>query len=168
MPSLQQVNAGTAQTDTKSLMNSPQVMDFTFTDKSGNPVTPSQSASSATTKLLPNTLQCISSGVFVPCPCRPGPTGVTGCPISPILPPSDADLEGLLDTSETQLTDSFTPVYSISAGEQQQFTTFQNYVPMTVASLVGPDTPFSYYRVSPVGVGLDRYGNQRAFCALTT
>ena len=45
------------------------------------------------------------------------------------------------------------------SGEQDQFATFGNYVPMTVTSLVGTVPPYSYYRVQPLGTGTDANGD---------
>lgn len=81
----------------------------------------------------------------------------------PPPPPSsyqDLDQDGLYDQFEGEVADEFTPFYGSSIGEQQQFATFGNYVPMTVTSLVGTVPPFSYYRVEPLGLATDANGNQ--------
>ena len=51
------------------------------------------------------------------------------------------------------------PNYHISTSEQQQFSTYGDYVPWTVTSTVGPN-PNSYYHVTPLGFANDASGNQ--------
>jgi hypothetical protein len=62
----------------------------------------------------------------------------------------DLDHDGLPDDFENQLADEFTPVYFVSAGERDNFATFQNAVPEQVAQVFGPN-PLSYFRVKPLG-----------------
>ncbi len=162
LPSLHDVLAGTVKPSTNSLKNPPKLTDFTFTNSSGRVVTASPStaftalaqSSSSSTAVAPELTGC-PLGQCVPPPCAPGKCCGSVCPIYPIVPVADADLDGLPDSFEALLADNFTPVYSISAGEEQQFATFKNYVPMTVASLLGANTPFSYYRVVPAGLWQD-------------
>lgn len=171
LPSLQDVLAGTVKPSTNSLKNPPKLAAFTFTNSSGRVITASPSAaftasaqsSSSSTATTPELIGC-PLGQCVPPPCAPGKCCGSVCPIPGppyTYPGNDADQDGLPDTFEALLADNFTPVYSISAGEQQQFATFQNYVPMTVASLLGPNTPFSYYRVVPAGFIVDSANNLR-------
>ncbi len=97
-----------------------------------------------------------------------GATGAIGCGICG-QPPihgtinADVDQDGLPDSLESAVADEFTPYYGSSAGEKDQFATFGNYVPMTVASLVGTVPPYSYYRVSPLGLGTTSTGAQMYF-----
>ncbi len=72
----------------------------------------------------------------------------------------DSDQDGLPDSFESQVANNFTPYYFSSAGEQDQFAIFGDYVPMTVTSLVGTVPPFSYYRVQPLGLATDPNDNQ--------
>jgi hypothetical protein len=60
---------------------------------------------------------------------------------------------------ETPLAKAFMPIYFISRGEQQQFATFDNYVPWTVVTAVGTNPPDSYYHVTPLGLTTDKFGN---------
>ncbi len=181
MPSLQAIDTGLVTADSKSLMSPPRSPGFAFTDHSGRTIRPQLS--------FPSSLEAAAAAenqpaspvpvvVPIPPPCaldigseqtNCGPVHCIGanCPVpgQPSGPPPnvDADHDGLPDALEAQLADNFTPVYYISGGEQQSFATFADYVPMTVTSLLGPNTPFSYYRVTPLGVGPDKYGNQRSF-----
>jgi hypothetical protein len=88
--------------------------------------------------------------------------GCGGPPKSPIGPFVDPDLDqdGLPDAFETSVANNFTPYYGPSAGDQQQFATFANSVPISITSLVGTVPPFSYYRVQPLGLATDSHNNQ--------
>jgi hypothetical protein len=97
------------------------------------------------------------------------PAVVKGCPTlgcvgAPLPPPVhasvDFDQDGLPDALEAQIADQFTPLYASSTGEQQQFATLGNYVPLTITSLVGTVPPYSYFRVQPLGLATDPKGNQ--------
>lgn len=98
-------------------------------------------------------------------PGPPHPCPVLGCgggcqpPLCTHIDP-DYDHDGLPDSFEKQVADSFAPLYGSSAGEPDQFATFGNYVPMTVTSLVGTVPPFSYFRVQPLGLATDPNGTQ--------
>jgi hypothetical protein len=91
---------------------------------------------------------------------------VWGCggPPKPIIPPiafnPDLDQDGLPDAFESSVADNFTPYYGPSAGDQQQFATFANSVPISITSLVGTVPPYSYFRVQPLGLATDSNNNQ--------
>jgi hypothetical protein len=81
----------------------------------------------------------------------------------------DQDGDGLPDNEvgggpgdlEDAVAEAFTPDYYISAGEQQQFAAFGNYVPWTVTSLLGTSPIASIpHHVSPLGLVTDSSGNQ--------
>jgi hypothetical protein len=64
---------------------------------------------------------------------------------------ADADNDGLDDCFENNLAAAFTPNYHISAGETDNFATFQNSA-FAVDTLLGhspPNAPYSYARVTP-------------------
>lgn len=91
--------------------------------------------------------------------------GCGGPPKSPIpipIVPFDPDLDqdGLPDGFETSVANNFTPYYGPSGGDQQQFATFANAVPISITSLVGTVPPFSYFRVQPLGLATDSHNNQ--------
>ncbi len=85
------------------------------------------------------------------------PSATVRTSLTPLDSP-DLDQDGLPDDFENQVADNFTPVYSISGGEEQQYATFGNYVPMTVTSLVGTNPAYSYFRVQPLGLATDQNG----------
>jgi hypothetical protein len=62
----------------------------------------------------------------------------------------DNDFDGLPDSFENQVADAFTPYYAVSLGEWDQFCTFGDFVPQSVAVLYG-GYPLSYFRVTPQG-----------------
>lgn len=64
----------------------------------------------------------------------------------------DADLDGLPDLFENQVANAFTPYYRVSVGETDSFSTFANNSTqqIVVPPLLG-QTPFSYFRVQPLG-----------------
>ena len=67
----------------------------------------------------------------------------------------DEDLDGLPDEFENQVADAFTPLYRISAGEPDQFATFNDSE--TIQQLFG-QTPVSHFRVHPEGFAIDPFG----------
>lgn len=69
----------------------------------------------------------------------------------------DTDLDGLTDHFEAQVADAFTPIYHISAYEPDHFATFNPFKPQTVAQRLG-QTPYSHYRVQPLGFDYDYQG----------
>ena len=73
---------------------------------------------------------------------------------------SDQDADGLPDDFEGQVADNFTPYYGVSAYEADSFALFGDYVPQTVTQLTGAVPPTSYFRVQPLGLATDAYGNQ--------
>jgi hypothetical protein len=87
-------------------------------------------------------------------------TCIDPIPGPPVTLPTDTDQDGIWDTTEQGIGDEFTPLYGISQGEQNQFAKFENQVPLTIASLVGTNPPYSYYAVSPLGLATDSKGNQ--------
>jgi hypothetical protein len=72
----------------------------------------------------------------------------------------DGDQDGLPDEFENQVADAFTPHYHISAGEQDQFVTFNDspVSPETIKQRFG-QTPVSHFRVHKEGFATDAYGN---------
>jgi len=72
----------------------------------------------------------------------------------------DGDQDGLADQFENKVADAFTPFYHISAGEQDQFATFNDstVAPETIKQLFG-QTPVSHFRVHKEGFATDAYGN---------
>src|SRR5437660_8536979 len=72
---------------------------------------------------------------------------------------SDGDHDGLPDEFENQVADTFTPHYHISAGEADQFATFNDspVAPETINQLFG-QTPVSHFRVHKEGFGTDASG----------
>lgn len=70
---------------------------------------------------------------------------------------NDADGDQLTDHFEDRVADAFTPIYHISAYEVDQFVTFNNSVPQTIAQRFG-QTPISHYRVQPLGFDYNYYG----------
>ncbi|MGB7926199.1 MAG: DUF4214 domain-containing protein [Pyrinomonadaceae bacterium] len=69
----------------------------------------------------------------------------------------DADGDYLTDGFENRLADAFTPIYHISAYESDNFVSMNNSVPQTVQQRFG-QTPFSYFRVQPLGFDYNYYG----------
>ena len=91
-----------------------------------------------------------SSAAFPP---NPASGQVTG---------SDLDHDGLPDAFENQLADAFTPVYFVSGGETDNFATFLDSVPETVAQRQGQN-PLSYFRVKPLGFATGTDGVEYGF-----
>ncbi len=104
----------------------------------------------------------------LPPPCGPLPYMIRPCPIwgcgGDPVGCGDLDQDGLPDIFESEVADDFTPYYGPSAGEQQQFATFANSVPINITSLVGTVPPYSYFRVQPLGLATD--GNNNLLFAL--
>lgn len=69
----------------------------------------------------------------------------------------DADGDYLNDGFENRLADAFTPIYHISAYETDNFVSLNNSVPQTIQQRFG-QTPFSYFRVQPLGFDYNYYG----------
>lgn len=87
-------------------------------------------------------------------------TASVGISVTSGPPPggADADFDGLPDTLEEQVANSFTPYYFVSAGERYGtgFTRFYNFVPQTPipgTQVVVP--PISHFRVVPMGFARD-------------
>ena len=78
---------------------------------------------------------------------------------------ADADGDSLADDFEERLSDAFTPVYHVSAGEQwgTGFARFGDFVPQTVTQFLPPVPPLTHVRVTPVGFATDIYGRQLGF-----
>ena len=68
----------------------------------------------------------------------------------------DADSDGLPESFEDALAENFTPIYHTSAGEVDNYATFQDMVPQTIQSLNG-QTPVLYYRVVPLYIRYNPY-----------
>ncbi len=152
------VSRMTAQADAPSAQSTRSVTSstFNFTNRSGTPFTAQATVSEIHGKPALDSAGQVAS--FGASPLFPRP-----CP--PLHPDcNDKDHDGLPDgvanDFEGQVASNFTPLYGISAGEQQQFATFGNYVPMTVTSLVGTVPPYSYFRVQPLGLTVDANNNQ--------
>jgi hypothetical protein len=62
---------------------------------------------------------------------------------------ADADNDGLPDSFENVLADSFTPIYHVSQYETDNYSTFEDFVPWTVKDRYGPN-PVSHFRVVPL------------------
>lgn len=157
MPSWQSLINGTAVAPTQQSPISVVNSKMSFTDSSGNAYiyTPSVAGWGSSNSASPQTSQALGPLLPPPC-CKPifGPVG----PIS--LSPPDSDGDGLPDTLESGVATSFMPIYGVSAGEQDQFATFGDYVPWTVTSLIGSVPPDVSYRVQPLGLATDRNGAQ--------
>src|SRR5215207_2433088 len=76
---------------------------------------------------------------------------------TPVPSGSDADADGLPESFENQLADSFTPFYHVSAGEPDNFATFFDSPTQMVQQSLGK-TPFSYFRVQPLGFAYNYWG----------
>ena len=79
---------------------------------------------------------------------------------TPTPPPTggpDADGDGLPESFENSVADSFTPIYHVSAYETDQFATFANSTTQMVQQRLG-QTPFSYFRVQPLGFAYNYWG----------
>lgn len=122
------------------------------------PVTATRPNGTASTPVASRTPAPSFAGPSPVCP----PWGCDGPPPLPIDPgfSPDLDQDGLPDAFEASVADNFTPSYGSSAGEQQQFATFANAVPISITSLVGTAPPYSYYRVKPLGLATDNNNNQ--------
>jgi hypothetical protein len=106
-----------------------------------------------------------------PCPdCYPEPTPTpystptpnptpTPTPVPTPVPGGgdDADADGLPESFENALGDSFTPFYHVSAYEPDNFATFANSDTQIVEQVLGK-TPFSYFRVQPLGFAYNYWG----------
>lgn len=80
------------------------------------------------------------------------------------LAAADGDTDGLDDGFEDAVADAFTPVYHVSAGEQQ-FTGYARYADAPTQSVVSvrsnpPVPPISHVRVVPLGFATDAAGQQ--------
>ena len=71
--------------------------------------------------------------------------------LRPMQTGQDADGDGIDDGLESQVADSFSPNYHVSAGEREGtgFATYGNFTPTTILQTFGPTPPLSYYRVTP-------------------
>ncbi|HEX8503513.1 MAG TPA: DUF4214 domain-containing protein [Pyrinomonadaceae bacterium] len=67
---------------------------------------------------------------------------------------TDSDLDGLPDLFESRVGDAFTPVYHVSAGDPDNFSTFADSVQQTVAQRFG-QSAISHFRVQPLGFAYD-------------
>ena len=61
----------------------------------------------------------------------------------------DGDNDGLPDSFENALADAFTPNYHVSAGDTDNYATFENFVPLTIKQWFGQN-PVSHFRVLPL------------------
>lgn len=61
----------------------------------------------------------------------------------------DGDHDGLPDSFENAVADAFAPSYHVSAGETDNYSTFEDFVPQTVKQRFG-QTPVSHFRVLPL------------------
>lgn len=91
-----------------------------------------------------------------PTPYQPTPTPT---PVPTPVPTGgpDADADGLPESFEDAVADSFTPIYHVSAYEADNFATFVNSPTQIVAQRLGPN-PFSYFRVQPLGFAYNYWG----------
>lgn len=71
--------------------------------------------------------------------------------LRPVQAGQDADGDGIDDGLESQVADSFSPNYHVSAGEKDGtgFATYGDFTPTTILQTFGPTPPLSYYRVTP-------------------
>jgi hypothetical protein len=113
-----------------------------------------------------NTQSCYDCDVYVdPCyDCYPDPNPTPTPEPTPYPTPTpeptgggDADADGLPESFENAVADSFTPFYHVSAYETDNFATFVNSPTQTVAQRLGPN-PFSYFRVQPLGFAYNYWG----------
>jgi hypothetical protein len=79
-----------------------------------------------------------------------------GKPSAPKPQGGDADGDGLPESFEDALAENFTPIYHTSAGEVDNYATFQDFVPQTIQSLHGQQ-PVVYYRVVPLYIRYNPY-----------
>lgn len=97
--------------------------------------------------------------------CDPGPTPYptpyptpTPTPVpTPVPGGDDADADGLPESFENTVADSFTPIYHVSAGEPDNFATFYDSPTQAVQQSLGK-TPFSHFRVQPLGFAYNYWG----------
>lgn len=152
------VASGAQSTGVTATHSSATAVQLRFTTSMGNylTVTPTTREYHPGANNLTNTVPLVRG---------PG-CGQPVCPIGPAQPPADQDGDGLPDNPignrdfEDTLANEFIPNYGVSAGEQQQFATFADYVPMTVTGLLGTTPPSIYTHVSPLGLTTDPSGNQ--------
>ena len=95
-----------------------------------------------------------------PCPeCYPDPDPTPYPTPYPTPAPSgsDADADGLPESFENTVADAFTPFYHVSGGEPDNFATFFDSPSQMVQQSLGK-TPFSYFRVQPLGFAYNYWG----------
>jgi hypothetical protein len=77
--------------------------------------------------------------------------------------PASADGDGLPDNFKNQLADAFTPLYHVSAGEQDQFGTYANNPLKETFDVPNGQNPLSYFRVKPLAITTDQNGVAQGF-----
>jgi hypothetical protein len=75
---------------------------------------------------------------------------------APVPQGGDEDLDGLPESFENALAENFQPIYHTSAGEVDNYSTFQDMVPQTVKDRFGQH-PVLYYRVTPLYIRYNPY-----------
>lgn len=71
----------------------------------------------------------------------------------------DGDYDQLPDNFENSVADNFTPEYHVSYFEPDNYSTFQDSVPLAIKQVIGP-TPVSHFRVTPVTITTNPHNGQ--------